>query len=225
MARILIVEDDVKLAGVIEDWLLEDQHQVTTAVNGPKGLELARSQKFDILILDWNLPGLDGIDVCKQYRTTGGTAAVLMLTGRQEVQDKEAGLDAGADDYVTKPFHMREIGARVRALLRRSRTINESVIQIGKLTLDTVSCEVTRAGEAIKLMPKEFALLEFFMRQPGKVFSQDELLDNIWGKEQEVPPDTVRVHIAKLRNKIDEQGMDSIIKTIHRVGYKLEAPL
>ena len=224
MARILIVEDDLKLSNVIEDWLCEDKHEVDVANNGPKGLELARANKYDVVILDWNLPGMDGIEVCKQYRTTGGSAAIIMLTGRQELDDKESGLDAGADDYLTKPFHMRELGARVRAMLRRSRSIVESVIQIGNLTLDAGSRELTRNGKAIRLMPKEFALLEFFMRHPGQVFSQDDLLDRIWGNEQDLPPDTLRVHVAKLRNKIDEDGVESIIKTVHRVGYKLEAP-
>ncbi len=224
MARILIVEDDVKLSGVIDDWLSEDKHEVELASSGTKGLELARAKKFDLLILDWNLPGLSGIELCKEYRTTGGSAAIIMLTGRNEIQDKESGLDSGADDYLTKPFHMRELGARVRALLRRSREIGESVIQIGALTLDSQSRELTINARAVHLMPREFSLLETLMRQPGRVFSQDELLDRVWGNEKDLPPDTLRVHIARLRSKIDQPDKDSIIKTVHRVGYKLEAP-
>lgn len=224
MARVLVVEDDLRLARVIEDWLAAEDHSVELVASGPAALERLSLNEYDILILDWALPGLTGLDVCKQYRSSGGTAAILILTGKQEIERKEEGLDAGADDYLTKPFHMRELSARMRALLRRSRQIRQTVIQIGDLVLDAVRKKVTKAGRELRLMPREYALLEFFMQHPNEVFSSDTILDKVWSESSDAAPDTVRVHITKLRSKIDSDGAPSLIKTLHRQGYKLEPP-
>lgn len=225
MPKVLIVEDDVRLARVIDDWLTGESYAVDHVTSGPAALERLTSNQYDVLILDWQVPGLTGLEVCKEYRANGGTGVVLMLTGKKEVSNKEEGLDSGADDYVTKPFHMRELSARLRALMRRSREIKTNVIKIGDLVLDSVSHRVTKGEKELQLMPREYALLEFFMRNPGKVFSADTILDKVWSNYSEASPDTVRVHITKLRSKIDTDGQDSLIKTLHRVGYKFEKPV
>lgn len=224
MPKVLIVEDDVRLARVIDDWLTGESYAVDHVTSGPAALERLTSTQYDVLILDWQVPGLTGLEVCKEYRASGGTGVVLMLTGKKEISNKEEGLDSGADDYVTKPFHMRELSARLRALMRRSREIKTNVIKIGDLVLDSVSHRVTKGEKELQLMPREYALLEFFMRNPGKVFSADTILDKVWSNYSEASPDTVRVHITKLRSKIDSDGQESLIKTLHRVGYKFEKP-
>jgi two-component system OmpR family response regulator len=222
--KILVIEDDHRLARVVEDWLAEDGYQVDLVDTGRGAQERLSNGTYDLLIVDWGLPDIAGVDICKQYRESGGSASILMLTGKGNVADKEQGLDAGADDYLTKPFHPRELSARLRALLRRPREIRDNILQVGDLTLDPEGCRVTKAGKEINLLPKEFALLEFLMRHPNQVFKADVLLDKVWSKESENSPDTVRVHITKLRSKIDSEGEPSIIRTMHRVGYKLEAP-
>jgi DNA-binding response OmpR family regulator len=228
MAKILLVDDDKKFNNVVEDWLLTEGHEVEAVYAGNVGMERALSNEHDVLILDWSLPNVTGIEICRQYRARGGAVPVLMLTGKTTVSDKEEGLDAGADDYLTKPFHPRELSARLRALLRRAREFSpvslDVVLKAGDIILDTKAFKVTKAGTEINLLPKEFALMEFLMRHPDQVFSSQDLLDEIWSKESENSPDTVRVHITKLRAKIDTEGRPSLIRTIHRVGYKLETP-
>jgi len=224
LPKVLVVEDDHRLARVMEDWLGEDGYQVDLVDTGTAAQERLGKQPYDVLIVDWGLPDIAGTDLCKQYREGGGSASILMLTGRGAITDKEEGLDAGADDYLTKPFHPRELSARLRALLRRPRELRDNILQVLDLVLDPGACRVTRAGKEIPLLPKEFALLEFLMRNPNQVFAADALLDKVWSKESENSPDTVRVHITKLRSKLDREGEPSIIRTMHRVGYKLEAP-
>jgi two-component system OmpR family response regulator len=224
LPKILVVEDDHRLARVMEDWLGEDGYQVELVDNGTDAQEKLDKQPYDVLIVDWGLPDIAGTDLCKKYRDGGGSASILMLTGRGAITDKEQGLDAGADDYLTKPFHPRELSARLRALLRRPRELRDNILQAGELTMEPAAARLTKAGKEITLLPKEFALLEFLMRNPNQVFAADVLLDKVWSKESENSPDTVRVHITKLRSKIDKEGEPSIIRTIHRVGYKLEVP-
>jgi DNA-binding response OmpR family regulator len=228
MAKILLVDDDKKFNNVVEDWLLTEGHDVEAVYAGNVGMERALSNEHDILILDWNLPNVSGVDICRQYRARGGSVPIIMLTGKTAVADKEEGLDAGADDYLTKPFHPRELSARLRALMRRTRDFSQDtldvVLKAGDIVLDTKAFSCTKMDVEINLLPKEFALLEFLMRHPNEVFSSQELLDEIWSKESENSPDTVRVHITKLRSKIDVEGKPSLIRTIHRVGYKLEPP-
>jgi len=224
MTRVLLVDDDEKMARVVEDWLAGESYDVQLVTTGSEGWELAKANIHDVLILDWNLPELSGVDICRKYRHHGGTGLVMLLTGKSTVGDKEEGLDAGADDYLTKPFHPRELSARLRALLRRPRGKQSDALRAGDLVLEPKSARITKAGKEINLLPKEFALLEFLMRHPNEVFSSDVLLDKVWSKESENSPDTVRVHITKIRSKIDTEGRPSLIRTIHRVGYKLEPP-
>lgn len=223
MAKILLVEDDIEVCDVVREWL-EDEHYTIDIVNsGTEAIERLRFDKYDVLILDWKLPDTTGIEVCKKFRSKGGLTPVIMLTGRTEITDKEQGLDAGADDYLTKPFHPRELSARLRALLRRSSDLKQNVLACGDIELDPQGFKVTKNGQEISLLPKEFALLEFFLRHPNQVFSPEALLDRVWSAESEASPDTIRVHITKLRGKIDTDGQPSIIKTLHRQGYKLES--
>ena len=228
MSKVLLVDDDKKFIGVVEDWLVTEGYEVEAVHTGAQGMERALSNSHDVLILDWQLPNYAGVDIAKEYRARGGSNPILMLTGKNSVSDKEVGFEAGADDYLTKPFHPRELSARLRALLRRTREFSaqpaSTVLKAGNLVLDAQAFKLTRDGQEIVLLPKEFALLEFLMRHPNKVFSSQDLLDEIWSKESENSPDTVRVHITKLRAKIDLDGQPSIIRTIHRVGYKLELP-
>lgn len=224
MSKILLVEDDKEVCDVVSDWLIDEHYTVDVVNSGSEAIERLRFDKYDVLIFDWQLPDLSGIEVCKRFRSKGGITPVLMLTGKGEIEDKEVGLDAGADDYLTKPFHPRELSARVRALLRRSGELKMNVLTCGDIVLDPQGFKVTKDGKDVSLLPKEFALLEFFLRHPNQVFSPEALLDRVWSAESEASPDTIRVHITKLRGKIDTDGQPSIIKTLHRQGYKLEPP-
>lgn len=220
MAKILIVEDDLALANIVHDWLKKENHVVDRVADGNDGLERLQSYDYDLVILDIDLPGLTGYEVCRRFRRSGGKCGVIMLTGRGAVDDKEAGLDSGADDYLTKPFHPRELSARIRSLLRRSPVAAlENIITRGDVVMDVKRLKVTRSEKEIQLNPMEFSLLEFFMRNPGQYFSQEALLNRVWSSTSEASPDTVRFHIAKLRSKLDRQGEESLIKTQHKIGY------
>jgi DNA-binding response OmpR family regulator len=222
MAKILIVEDDLDVASMVEDWLTHEKHVVETVSNGDDADDRLRFYHYDLVILDWELPDLPGIEVLRKYRATGGSTPILMLTGKSEIDDKEKGLDTGADDYLTKPFDGKELSARIRALLRRASGKATNVLSAHDLVLNPVSRAVTKAGQPIELLPKEFALLEFFLRHPEEVFSVEALLDRVWKSESDSGPDTVRVTLQRLRKKIDNPDDDSVIATIHRVGYQLK---
>ncbi len=224
MTKILLVEDDQNLLTTIKEWLEFEHHIVEAVDNGLSGLELLGSYKYDLIILDWELPKLSGLELCRAFREKGGQAPVLFLTGRGTIPDKEAGFDAGADDYLTKPFHMKELSARVKALLRRPAAFVDQVLKAGNLVLDRSTYQVTRSGEEVYLARMEFALLEFFMRHPNKVFSPEAILERVWSAESDRSPETLRTCLKKLRNKIDTQGQPSMIKNLHGVGYKFEAP-
>ncbi|HEY9684966.1 MAG TPA: response regulator transcription factor [Oculatellaceae cyanobacterium] len=221
MAKILIVEDDVKFAQKVREFLQHEQHVVDMAHNGDDGWQFLQSYQYDVVLLDWNLPGMAGVDLCKKHRATGGTTPILMLTGKDSIDDKENGLDAGADDYLTKPFHARELTARVRALTRRPAAMYTEKITLGNLTLDSSSCRVTKDGKELQLQLKEFTLLEFMMKYPNKVFSAKVLLERLWDADKEASEDTIRTYMKTLRRKISTDDYCPI-KTIHGVGYKLE---
>jgi len=222
MAKILIVDDDTELAEGLVEWLSDDEHVIDTAANGEDGLALMERFPYDIIVLDWSMPGMAGIEVCQRYRNKGGIAPIIMLTARGEIKDKESALDSGADDYLVKPFQPRELSARIRAILRRPRAVQSDVLQVGNLSMDMHAFKVTRAGNELNLSKKEFALLELFMRNPGHVFSIDALIDKIWASEKEASPDTVRVHLTRLRGKVESDSLPVLIKTVHGVGYKLD---
>jgi len=222
MAKILIIDDDKPLAQILGDWLKVDKHVSDLVHDGLEGLSRLEFYPYDLIILDITMPGLNGIEVCTKFRAAGGTTPILMLTGRNETEQKMEGLDSGADDYLTKPFEMRELSARVRALLRRPKEMIADVIEAGPLKLDVKAQKLSRDGVEIRLLPQQMQLLEFFMRNPGVLFSSETILDRVWSSEADTSPDTVRVHITRIRQKIDEEGKESFIRTVHRVGYCFE---
>lgn len=223
MAKVLVVEDDVALGKMVRDWLSLEHHNTELVADGAEGLSRVKVYDYDLLILDWELPGAPGIEILKAYRARGGLAPVLMLTGRGSVNDKEMGLDAGADDYLTKPFHAKELTARLRALLRRPEGYLGDILKVGAISLDRTNYRVMRGTEEIKLLPKEFALLEFFMRNPNRVFAPEALLNRVWASESEATIDALTTCIKRLRKKLDVDGQESLIKTVHGVGYKIES--
>ncbi len=220
MAKILLVEDDAALAEVTKFGLESQGHMVQIATNGDDALVNLRVNKYDLVVLDWMMPDLTGIEVLQGYRGQGGKTPVLMLTAKTRLEDKEAGLDAGADDYLTKPFEHRELQARVRALLRRPTSLANTVLTVNGITLDPATCQVTKDGEAIKLRPKVYSLLEFLMRHQNQVFSADAILERVWLDDAMVSTDTVRAHFKLLRKSLGiKEG--SIIKTVRNRGYML----
>lgn len=217
------MEDDVGLSKMVRDWLTFEHHMVETANNGRDGLEKLQVYEYDLVILDWELPEVTGVEILRQIRGRGSNMPVLMLTGKSSVNDKEEGLDAGADDYLTKPFHMKELSARVRSCLRRAGGNVANVLKVKDVELDPASFRVTRGGKEIQLLPKEFAMLEFLMRHVNQVFSAEALLSRVWASESEATVDAVSTCIKRLRKKIDQPDTDSFIRTVHGVGYKVES--
>ena len=222
MAKILLVEDDLDLAQMVVEWLTFEHHSVELVADGQEGMDRLRLCQYDAVILDWGLPQMSGTEILRAYRAEGGNTPIIMLTGKGSVSEKETGLDSGADDYLTKPFNMKELSARMRALLRRSSGLATNVLRVGDLVVDPSKYKVSN-GVDIQLLPREFALLEFFMRHPDEVFSGDALLQRVWHSESEATSEAIRTCIKRLRQKIDKDDNDSIIQTIPRVGYKLRS--
>lgn len=223
--HILVVEDEQRLAYLLRRVLLEERHTVDLAYDGPGGLDLALSGSYDVVTLDLMLPGLDGLDVCRQLRAERILTPVLMLTARGAVEDRVTGLNVGADDYLTKPFAMEEFLARVNALLRRRDRLFDASPQltVADLTLDLVRHEATRAGRVIELTAKEFALLEYLMRHPGQALTRTQIVDAVWRYDMEALSNVVDIYIHYLRDKIDHSFGHRLIKTVRGVGYKIEA--
>lgn len=218
--RILLVEDNAQLATQVVRALGREDHEVTHVADGPSAVESATSEAYDLIVLDVNLPGFDGFEVLKRIRATGLPRRVLMLTARSEIGDRVAGLRAGADDYLTKPFALDELLARVHALGRRAPDQSDgSRISIGDLQIDVVNRRVTRAGERVELSPREFELLLIFAREPGRTFSRDEICERIWDRQHEYDTRTVEIFILRLRRKIDRPGTESVIATVRGSGY------
>lgn len=222
MAKILIVEDNEELATIVKLELMTQKYTVEWVDNGATALELMLGCDFDLIILDVELPEMDGFEICSRYRAAGHKTPVLMLTGRSEINDKTSGLDCGADDYLTKPFDGRELHARLRALLRRTGSSASNVLSVGDITLNMESREIKLKGEPVKLMPKEFSLLEFFMMNPNKVYSPEALLSKVWQSDKDVSLSTVYTTIKTLRTKIASGNGDSVLETVHGSGYKLK---
>jgi DNA-binding response OmpR family regulator len=221
MAKILLAEDDRDLAEVVSFALQSKGHMVQRVYDGNECSQYLQQCEYDLIILDWMMPCKSGLDVCKTFRAEGGRTPILMLTAKTKMDDRELGLDNGADDYLTKPFDQRELAARVRALLRRPDTVLGNVLKAHDIVMDTVSCTVTKGGEEVHLRPKEFSLLEFFMRHPNQTFSTEALLSRVWLDDSASTPDNLKTHIKMLRHKIDAGRTESIIKTIRRRGYVL----
>lgn len=225
MAKILLVEDSREMASTIITWLNAEHYDVVHVVDGVEGLDLLKFESYDVAILDWELPGMSGVDICKEYRLGGGTIPVLILTAKQAINERTTGLDSGADDYLTKPFALRELSARVRALLRRAPEIKSNVLEVGQISLDTVKYRVMKNGKEVQLMPRDFALLEFLMKNVDHVFSAEALLQRVWANDSEASPSALRTAIKRIRQKLDddEDEGSSFIENIPRVGYRLRA--
>lgn len=223
--HILVVEDEKRLAYLLRRVLVEERHTVDVAYDGPGGLDLALSDSYDAVTLDLMLPGMDGLEICRQMRAERIMTPVLMLTARGAVEDRVTGLNVGADDYLTKPFAMEEFLARVNALLRRRDLRFDEMLQlsVGDLTLDLVRHEARRSGRVIELTAKEFALLEYLMRHPGQALTRTQIVDAVWRYDMEALSNVVDIYIHYLRDKIDKHFQHSLIKTVRGVGYKLEA--
>lgn len=223
MAKILLVEDDHDLAFTIADFLTRENHTVESIQDGLDGREALKFGAFDLLVLDWDLPNLSGVELMREYRSKGGPAPIIMLTGRDKIEDKESGFETGADDYLTKPFQLRELAARIKSLLRRPAALLSNVLTVRDVSLDTEKHRVTRAGVEIKLTPRDFALLEFLMRHPDELFSAETILSRVWRTEDEVSNDALRVAIRRLRKSLGEgeDAKESMIENVSRMGYRI----
>jgi len=220
-AHILVVEDEVKLARFIELELSYEGYQVSLAHDGFTGLTTARDAKPDLIILDWMLPGLSGLEVCRRLRTTGDKVPVVLLTAKDEVSDRVSGLDAGADDYVVKPFSIEELLARVRAHLRRVQETDPETLQFEDLILNRQTREVYRGDRAIELTAKEFDLLDYLMAHPRQVISRDRILEQVWGYDFMGDSNIIEVYIRYLRLKLEANQEKRLIQTVRGVGYVL----
>jgi DNA-binding response OmpR family regulator len=220
-AHILLVEDEVKLARFLELELSSEGYRVSVAHDGMTGLTLAREESFDLAILDWMLPGLTGVELCRRLRATGNKIPVILLTARDEVGDRVTGLDAGADDYVVKPFSIEELLARIRAHLRRTSEPDSDLIQFEDLSLNRRTREVLRGQRAIELTVKEFDLLEYLLSHPRQVFTRDQILEKVWGYDFVGDSNVIEVYIRYLRLKLEENNEKRLIHTVRGVGYVL----
>jgi DNA-binding response OmpR family regulator/HPt (histidine-containing phosphotransfer) domain-containing protein len=222
--KILVIEDDQLVADTLVELLIAQTHAVEIALDGASGQDLLQTYEYDLVILDLTLPKIDGISLCQQIRSQGSQVPVLILTGQDDHHQKAIGLDAGADDYVVKPFDPEELLARVRALLRRSGEITPTVLHWGNLQLDPSSCQVTYGDRPVTLTPKEYALTELFLRNPKRVFSCSAILDHLWAYEEAPGEEAVRTHIKGLRQKLKaaDAGSD-LIETVYGIGYRLRS--
>ncbi len=216
--RILIIEDDDQILKILRRSLVYEGYQVDTAADGEEGLNLLRDNKPALVILDWMLPGMDGLEVCRRIRELGNQP-VLMLTAKDTLEDRVQGLDAGADDYLVKPFELDELLARIRALLRRTQVERAPILTFGDLSLDTSTRQATRKNRLIMLTAKEYDLLEMFMRHPRQVLTREIIFDRVWGYDFGGESNVLDVYIRYLRQKLEGEGEIRLIHTVRSVGY------
>ena len=220
--RVLLIEDDSTIARLLKEGLEDESYAVDVVHDGNEGYRTAVADDYDVIILDIMLPGMNGYEVCRSPRNDGNKTPILMLTARDAERDIVEGLDAGADDYLAKPFSFDVLLARIRALLRRPNEKLEEVLQVGDLKLDPSSKKVTRASQEINLTAKEYGVLEYLMRNKGKVLSKEQIISHVWDFDADVLPNNVELFIMFLRRKIDKPFKSKLIHTVSGFGYKLE---
>ncbi len=220
MTNVLLVEDDAQLCQFIKDWLGKDRFHVEFVHNGRSGVDLVRIQPFDAIVLDWDLPDIPGLEVCKELRRNGCSLPILMLTGKNKLSDKELAFDAGADDYLTKPEQIRELSMRIKAVMRRPKTMEESVISYGSLTVESENLRARAGDRELKLMPREFALLALLIRHPAHLFGADALLSRLWMDNEEATGEALRASVKRLRKVLEGSGVT--VKTVYGQGYRLQ---
>ena len=220
-SHILLIEDEVKLARFVEIELTYEGYRVTVKNDGLEGLTAARELHPDIILLDWGLPGLTGVEICRRLRSTGDKVPIILLTAKEEISDRVAGLDAGADDYVVKPFSIEELLARVRAHLRRTQEPNPDLLQFADLSLNRSTREVMRGDRSIELTAKEFDLLEYLLAHPRQVLTREQILEKVWGYDFMGDSNIIEVYIRYLRLKLETDTTPRLIHTVRGVGYSL----
>ena len=219
--QILVIEDETQLAKFVQMELTYEGYEVSVAHDGLSGLMAARDQQPDLILLDWMMPGLSGVEVCRRLRSTGATMPIIFLTAKDEVSDRVSGLNAGADDYVVKPFSIEELIARVRAHLRRNDPQEAEILQFSDLSLNRKTREVFRGERGIELTAKEFDLLDYLLAHPRQVLTRDQILEKVWGYDFMGDSNIIEVYIRYLRLKLESEGEDRIIQTVRGVGYVL----
>lgn len=221
MLRVLVVEDEHKLAGVLKRGLEEQGYAVDVAYDGQNGLDLALQETYDLVVLDVMLPGIDGLAVCRKLRLERRNVPVIMLTARDTVDDRVAGLDSGADDYLVKPFAFRELLARARALLRRDGRTRDVVIRAADIEIDTISRQVRRGGRPVELTTKEYAILEYFVRNPNRVLTRTQIAEHVWDYDSATFSNVIDVYIGYLRRKLADDREPRLLRTVRGSGYQL----
>jgi DNA-binding response OmpR family regulator len=223
--RILVIEDEHKIANSIKKGLEQESYAVDVAYDGNDGYDLAATEDYDLIILDLLLPGMDGLEICRNLRQEGNHTRILILTAKGQIRDRVLGLNSGADDYLVKPFAFAELLARVRALTRRPDKTNGTSLSLADLSLNTLSFEVKRGKKPIQLSTKEYALLEYLLRHKDTVVTKDQIINHVWDYDADVLPNSVEVYILHLRNKIDKtfKNKPKLIHTVRGFGYKISA--
>ncbi|MDR1196898.1 MAG: response regulator transcription factor [Candidatus Nomurabacteria bacterium] len=222
--KLLIIEDEPKIGGALKRGLIQERFVAELYDDGEVGLAAALGDEYDVIILDRMLPSLDGLEICRQIREAGIKTPIIMLTAKSQIRDRVEGLNAGADDYLIKPFSFEELLARIRALLRRPVDACDNILRVGDLTLDTMNYDVRRGKKRIKLTSTEFSLLEYLMRNQGRVISKDKIIGHVWDFDSDILPNTVEAYIGSLRRKVDKPfAGQPLIHTIRGFGYRIEA--
>ncbi len=221
MAKILVVDDDPGIRDIVANVLEEYNHTVESLDNGGEAVGWLRAYQYDLIILDWQLPGQSGVEICEQFRNAGGQTPVLMLTGKGQIDEKELGYGSGVDDYLTKPFHVKELVLRVNALLKRIPEIRHKKSCIKGWVLDDLNYTVSREGETVQLTRREWQLLDFLFRRPNQYFDSDTLLNRVWETDSEATSEALRTCIKRLRKKLDKPNEDSIIVSVKGLGYMI----